>query len=455
MPLTTVWFIPGFMGSTLGLYNVGPNGQRGSKVLSLWGNLQAIPALPLIQVLALPSTPPPGTAIFADGLSPSVLGGYTNFAQNLSHNLPAGFTLATWPYDWRLSARTLGANLANQLIANVGLGNSNILVAHSYGALVAWLAWAALVDSQQTAALSRTITFGGALYGASATPGIFLENETSLGQLAALQQLAIGNVGGAVGQLLIGGPTDAQVKALLDCAATWPAVYDLYPDQGNQDDPGDTQRALAFTQSAWTAALSQPVWATLNAEVAAVHQYVRQPKYVPPLTQVVNILSGGYQTPYRVQPSQQSLQGPGAAIPPPARSSATLLRRWQLPSWSNTAGGDARCTVAQSSWPGAKLVLVGSQHAAMQDDPSVLVAIIAYLEGTIVPPMPVTASEHVFLPPPTTLDLSKLDLAIQQIQSQPNPTPLPPWATVFGIVEPQPNVQPQPPVIPIRSGVDP
>jgi hypothetical protein len=455
VPGTTVWFVPGFMGSTLGLYNVAGGGARGSFVLSLWGNLRAIPALPLIQVLRLPGTLPAGTGIFADGLVPSTFGGYTNFIANLEYNLPSGFTLAPWPYDWRLSARTLGQQLAAALAANAALGNANIVVAHSYGSLVTWCAYATLVDQNNVTALGRQIHFGGALYGASATPGIFLEIETSLGQLVALQQLVMGNVGGAVALQLIGSPTDAQVKALLDLAATWPAVYDLYPDYGFQDDPGDSIRGDLFLPQYWTSALSQPNFTAMQAEVTAVHTYVRQAKYLPPLTQVVNIVSNGYRTPYRVQPSQAFNAGPNGAAPPANLGSATLRRRWSLPSWSNTFAGDGRATYTQASWPGARLVLVGSQHAAMQDDPAVLVAILGYLEGSITPPTPVTSTSQPTANVPMPLTEDKLSLALGLISAQTPQTPIPPWATQFGILDPQPNLQPAPPVIPVHSGVDP
>lgn len=453
---TLAWFIPGFMGSTLGLYPPTVGGKvSGPKILSLWGNLQAIPNLPLLPVLALPGTLPANTQILADGLAPTALGGYTDFLNNLQRILPTGWTLSPYPYDWRQSCKTTGLALASALTFAQGQGNTNVVIAHSLGALVAWMAWAALVDQANTAAMSRLITFGGALYGTSSTPGIFLENESALAQLPILQNIVSGRLPNAFANL-ISGPTDAQVQALLQTAASWPSVYDLYPDAAAQDDPGDTNRPLTFSVSAWTRALAQPNFTLMNTEANQVHAYLRVAKYLPPLTQVVNIVGAGWNTPYRVQPSQSSAGGPNGTPPPASlQGQATLTRRWFLPSWSNTINGDGRATINQQSWPFARLVLVQSQHAAQQDDPAVLMAVAAYLQGPITPPTPVISTSQPVANPPLPLSQDKLTLAQQLLAAAANPPTIPAWANTFGIVVPQPNLAPARPVIPVRTGVDP
>lgn len=401
--LTYIWFVPGFMGSALSVYQQTPGtALPGRKLYDLWGTYNALINAGSLPQLALPSNLPPGQTIQPTGLVDIAGGGYEQFGLYVVRNMPGAFVYSPWAYDWRQSARDLGAQLALQLQANNVKGNQNIVVAHSQGALVAWCAWAALVDAAQQSAMNRLITFGGALYGTQSSPNVFREDETGLDLLTMLLGLLNGTsfAGLQTGREAI---YTANLARMLNVAGSWPGLYDLYPDSGMLDDPGDTNRGLLFNSTAWGAALVDPNFPLMQSEVTRVHQYVRQAKYLPPLTQVAHIVGNGHNTPYRVQPPAMSAQEAQryAALARPAPN-ARQLRQLQLPAFSTTTQGDGRCTFAQQMFPGAYYQIVASQHAAMQNDPAVQQLVVQLLTQTLTPqpPTPPLQQPVPWTPPP-------------------------------------------------------
>jgi hypothetical protein len=391
---TYVWFVPGFMGSSLGLYPTSGGQRAGPKIASLWGTLTSVGNLPRVSLLRLPSTLPVGQGIFADGLADVAGQGYGEFLAWIDANTPSGTTPFPWPYDWRLSCRDTGAALATALQESAAGGNSNILLCHSQGALVGWCAWAALVDRSATAALSKWITFGGALYGTTSTPSIFREEEDSLALLARIKS----GVATATNPLTYAMPaatitilflsvailSDAQIAELIALAATWPGIYDLYPDVHALDDEKDLDRGLLFDVNNWLAALALPSSFLIGQSITRVHEYVRQGIYLPPSTLTAHIVGTGHVTPHRVQPAQSRF--PTALGPWPSRStlsSPAYGRQWQMPSFSTTTEGDGRCTVAQQRFPGRYWQSVGSQHASMQNDPAVRALIVSMIGNPV------------------------------------------------------------------------
>lgn len=409
---TRVWFIPGFMGSTLGLYRSGIG--QPTLVAPVWGTLSSIPNLPLVNYLTLPGLFGSGSLfIQPDGIASSDLGGYSQFLFDLVGRLPINWALAPWPYDWRLSARDTGLQLALQLITSKDAGNDNRVLAHSQGALVAWVAWAELVARARTDALSRLVTFGGALYGTNSTPSIFLGLEDSLGLLARLRSLLIGLRNGNVGNVsrVINvyssqqtGALEASNRELLNVVRTWPAIYDLYPDVSMLDDPKDVDRPLLSDPTKWVSAFVQPNFTLMNAEFDNVHRWLRTPANVPPANRAAHIVGLTTATPWRVRPSQYPPTAPQQIGGNPAYTFfGGPWFRPLLPSWTSTTRGDGRCTEAQQGFPSHYTQSVASQHAAMQDDPAVRLLIPRLLQMDLVPVPPTpNPAEHAnpWVPPP-------------------------------------------------------
>jgi hypothetical protein len=414
--------------------------------MSLWGNLAGADNLHRVEMLALPYTGPAGQGIFADGLANLLGQGYGNFVGWLDANTPSDTTAIAWPFDWRLSARDNGLSLALALETNAAAGNVNQIVSHSQGALVAWCAWAALVDRGTTAALSRWITFGGALYGTTSTPNVFREAEDSLSQLARAKSFIAGlgprfysdPIANTYGFFTaVFGATDTQVAELIALVRTWPGLYDLYPDRANLDDTKDLGRFLLFDPTKWIAALVMPDFNLLNASVASVHTPIRLPAYLPPNAVVSHIVGGAHSTPYRVQPAT----GPGQPLPGWQQwgltdPNTTAGRLQRLPSFSETSLGDGRCTMGQQAFPTRYWQRVSSAHASMQDDPAVRALILSMLAT----PNPV---------PPTPNPIS---VTI----TEPWEPPVAPTGQPAFIFNNDPiNITPPRPVLPVRIGGDP
>lgn len=405
---TYIWFVPGFMGSALSLYQQTPgSAPPGRRITDLWGTEQAIFNGAQLPLLTLPGSLPVGQSIQASGLASIAGEGYENFSLYVVNNMPAGFIYSPWAYDWRQSASVLGPQLAAQLQSTNVKGNQNIVVAHSYGALVAWAAWAALVDAGQQSAMTRLITIGGALYGSESAPNIFREDETGLDGLTLLLTYLGGGPFGVSAFLGVATPYGTQtltlqLQRMLAIAASWPSLYDLFPDFSMLDDPGDTNRNLLGTPSAWNAALVPPNFVLMGAEIMNVHQHVRQAKYAIPATQVAHIVGNAHNTPSRVLPPsmtpQQAFQYGLTAVP---RPNNRQIRQLALPSFNTVPNGDGRCTMAQQMFPGGYFQTVASQHAAMQNDPAVQQLVVQLLTMTIPtqPPTPPLQVQTVWNPP--------------------------------------------------------
>lgn len=432
-----VWFVPGFMGSTLSLYRQSVLGTAAvNRIAPLWGSIPSIPYATYLNLLALPGSIPSGQVILADGLAPSSLGGYSDFVTWMAANLPTGWQLAPWPFDWRQSARDLGRDLANQLEYSQNQGNTNYVIAHSQGALVAWSAWAALVDDSRGAAMSRLVTFGGALYGTNSTPSIFREEEASLDQLLILQNILSALRSGGAALIALGGNSftlstafqTLSKQGLLNLVASWPAIYDLYPDYSMLDDPNDTNRPWLWDPAKWSAALVPPNFTLAQTEVTRVHQWLRVTKYLPPSNVAAHIVGKNTATAFEVQAAQPippASQNPwlAAALAPPA----DVVRRSQLPWWTSTTNGDGRCTLAQQQFPAHYFQEVSSAHASMQDDPVVRQLLVEMLQMVLpTPPLPnPLAVEPIWDPPPALPQVPQYLFDNNPVDTTPRIPPLP------------------------------
>lgn len=391
MATTLVWVIPGYMGSVLSLEsNTGPGGQL-VKIKDVWGSIPAIFNFADAPLLTLPSTLPAGQVIVPTALVSSQLGGYTAFSEWLQYNLPKGYLVNEFPWDFRVSIISEGTRLANALIASANSGNANYLVAHSMGALLAWAAWAKLVDLTQTAAIARFLSFGAALAGSNATFLGIEEREDSLDILSLLLAITQRNIRNpfAIPQGLAsyGFNQDGYSSQLLTMQLSWPGFYDLWPDFGLNDDAGDTYRPNLYTAGVWISSLVPPNITLANQEVTNFQRYLRQTKYVPPPSICAHVVGWNQQTPWRSSPAAyatvaQLLQSPNQPWTPRAR------RQLLEPMFSYTSNGDGRVTAFTQAFPGTQQQVTSCAHASQQNDPDVRNLIGSFILGPITPPAP-------------------------------------------------------------------
>jgi len=156
---------------------------------------------------------------------------------------PLGFVVKTHGYDWRLDARTTGRELADRIRANASPEEPATVVAHSWGGIVARLAWRELVLTGEQALLRRLICLGTPHWGSYAP----IEALSLTGQWSRqIQAISLGgqllNVRTPADRLTF-FPTAAQIATL---ASSFPSVYQLFPSLVAPNAASDPYRSALF-----------------------------------------------------------------------------------------------------------------------------------------------------------------------------------------------------------------
>ena len=160
-----VYLVPGLLGSNLDCSDpVFPD--------NLWVNYTRL-ALCHFDYLRLADdgiSPFPGTGrpCFANGISSSYYAAVHN-ALLTSPEL-VDQVVVDWSYDFRLSATRTGANLAAEIRSVVPPADPCAIVAHSFGGLVARVAWWELLRTGDQSRVRRIITIGTPHLGAYGIP---------------------------------------------------------------------------------------------------------------------------------------------------------------------------------------------------------------------------------------------------------------------------------------------
>jgi hypothetical protein len=384
-----LFFVPGFGGTELDLVKRNPSGTVRSR-RNLWGGFGQLASADAWEALALPNPDPDLGQVEPSRVAWQVES-YGDFLRWLPRAFPetAKVQILPWPYDFRLHARDLGQLLAGDIKAAAGEQGSVWILAHSYGALVAHAAYAALVDSGQAGLIGRITTFGAILYGSHCAATAWAERDDGVGTLSMVGAAMSGQLNLLRPEAFAFGSLSFR-RLLLEVFASWPANYCMLPDPSAADDPADTQRlSLLYDAGAWSRALAPPRQALMDDARVRLWGWIRAAKYVPPGSVMNHIVGRGQITPARVLPPRSATQ---AAPPFLGRRAAELggarERRFFLPTWENTPDGDARATQAQQALPGLSREFVVGVHGSLHDNPGVRALIPILLQRSEVLPQP-------------------------------------------------------------------
>ena len=223
--------LPGFAGTTLS-YLGGAFGGR----TNYWYN-----------PTALASTNPLAGALDADGVSPYPVFGkkllpggpvdmgiYEPLLTNLANN---GFNPVFWGYDWRMNPNTTAANFAN-FLKRANLANPFSIVAHSFGGLIAQVAYPLYKALNATPVWNQSIYLGtphGGSHWSAAALGGWFPHGSELALFVEVFKLKDLPLGFAIEKFYKG----IQI-ALGILVGSWPGLYSLLPnDYGpwEADDP--------------------------------------------------------------------------------------------------------------------------------------------------------------------------------------------------------------------------
>jgi hypothetical protein len=206
----------------------------------------------------------------ADGVNPGLPDGvplypggaltdyYGRAIADLSVQLaPHGYSVLPHGYDWRVSSQRSGPALAARIRQEVTSADPCSIVAHSFGGLVARLAWADLVRTGETALVRRIVTLGTPHWGSYGAVRLWSLDHELISQLAYLSYVAVPFYGPAVATATGKVWYPARLAAL---SATWPALYETLPSLLAPDAARDPHRAALYGNT-WPADRGiSPAW---------------------------------------------------------------------------------------------------------------------------------------------------------------------------------------------------
>ena len=156
---------------------------------------------------------------------------------------PQGYVVLDHGYDWRLDAQLLGTDLAARIVAGVQPGSPCTIVAHSYGGLVARLAWSSLVGSGQSGLVRRIITLGSPHWGSYGAVRLWSLDSDQLTQVFYLS-IPAAIVSATTNPFVPGRVwTESQLATL---AGTMPCLYWTLPSLLAPDAAADPGRSAVY-----------------------------------------------------------------------------------------------------------------------------------------------------------------------------------------------------------------
>lgn len=185
--------------------------------------------------------PPDGVRMYPGYLLPDY---YGHCLSSLTAQLtPLGYTVTPYPYDWRLDARTSGAALATAIQSSSSAGSPCVIVAHSFGGLVARVAWSLLFGLGKSALVRRIITLGSPHWGSYGVVRFWSGDSDQLYQVYYLST-ASSILLATVSPLIAGRAWS--VTDIESLGSTWPSLYQTLPSLLAPDAGTDPLRSSIY-----------------------------------------------------------------------------------------------------------------------------------------------------------------------------------------------------------------
>lgn len=251
--------------------------------------------------------PPDGVQLYPGAPLPDY---YARCLAALRQQLGAqGFTVKPWGYDWRVDAQALGAGLAGRIRNAERASDPCTVVAHSYGGLVARLAWSSLVASGQSNLVRRLVTLGSPHWGSYGAVRLWSLDSDELQQVFYLS-IPAAIVSASTNPFVPGRVwTPTQLAAL---AGTFPCLYWTMPSLLAPDASTDPNRSVLYG-SGWPPGRGvDPNW--LNQARTVWQPLLASPATLPPSWVLTAVAGVGLPTPAQLH-YPQLLGSPGGYYP--------------------------------------------------------------------------------------------------------------------------------------------
>lgn len=202
-----------------------------------------------------------------------------------------GWEVVGWGYDWRKSAKRTGDQLAETVRGYGRRGDRVTLACHSFGGIVARLAWRDLGTTGEQHYVRRVITLGTphqGSYGLVRLWSFDLDQLRTLSWFTTLVRAAL------VPQPLPYGPRAWSYSELSQLASSWPAFYETLPLLGGTEQLDDPLRPALYSAD-WPG--NRGVSAALLAYARDDFQaLLRDPATMPPADVLTTVAGEGYGT---------------------------------------------------------------------------------------------------------------------------------------------------------------
>lgn len=355
--MNAVFFVPGFLGSSLGF---GPNGAT-----PIW---VYYPRLVIGQVGVLRLAPdgvspgmPDGEACLPGGPLPAY---YETARATLAGQLAGeGYQVIPWGWDWRMRTAAAGRRLA----ADIRQYSTNLspatIVAHSLGGLVARAAWFELGLTGEQALVRRIITLGTPHWGSYGIVGAWSGDSEQIRQLVSLTSAAFVIQTATV---IVPFTKPWNYYQLTQLSGTWPASYETMPCLDSPPAAADPQRAALYESGNWPTKVG--ISAGELMQVKNVFQaWLRSPASVPPSWVLTTVAGEG-------MPTYDRLLFPNDL--------------GTVPALGTTDRGDGQVTIDSALIDGSAQLVVAAAHT---DLPAVMAAsgeLAKLVRDVRVPPAP-------------------------------------------------------------------
>lgn len=368
-----VYSVPGLFGT--GLYTAVPSRYGRSNSLYWISKTRLASYLLDGMVLSADGITPPsdvGTVLNAKGLYPAIEW------QTLDNAISDGPHVSfDFPYDWRKDLRTAAASLAN-VLAIAALSDDYAVVCHSGGAVVTLLAWAAL--STAARAKCRRVVwidpcFGGSYDGIRGMAGGYW-SMYGFGALTAALAAVLNEVDNPL------AVPPSQEQRLLRAVASWPGLYQLFPNPGGMWVGLDPNLQAVYDVNRWSGNNNFVTQDGLNGAAAVQASVILAMNATLPPSVIVR--SDDALTQFRLNEPKGSLFLPDI--------------------YDTDTDGDGVVPTIRATLPGVPVLTLAGQHQTVMGSTQLASRIISLIDNglpadTDVPGLPVFVGPKTLTPP--------------------------------------------------------